>query len=105
MQTGYNITILGNFVRALADVLNVVIEIYLLLVIVAALISWVNPDPFNPLVRFLRSVTDPVFKFVRRKLPLPQTGIDFSPIIVILAIHFLQGFLVSVLHYVALHLP
>ncbi len=105
MPTTQNITILGNFVHAVADVLFVILEIYMLIVIVSALISWVNPDPYNPIVRFLRAVTDPAFRLVRRLLPLPQTGIDFSPIIVILAIYFLQRFLVPTLHQVAFHLP
>ncbi len=105
MPTTPKITILGNFVYALADVFNEVLWMYMLIVIVSALISWVNPDPYNPVVRFLRAVTEPVFRFVRRILPLPQTGIDFSPIIVILAISFLQRFVVPTLHQVALNLP
>ncbi|MEW6352058.1 MAG: YggT family protein [Thermodesulfobacteriota bacterium] len=105
MPTTQNITILGNFVHAAADVLAVVLEIYMLIVIVAAVLSWITVDPYNPGVRFLRGVTDPAFRLVRRLLPLPQTGIDFSPIIVILVIYFLQRFLVPTMHQVASHLP
>ncbi len=93
--------IIGNFISAVADVLYVVLNIYMWIVIIAALISWVNPDPYNPIVRFLYSVTEPVFNMVRRRLPFPPMGIDFSPLIVLLVILFLQSFLVKTLHQIA----
>jgi len=96
--------VFGNFIGALAGVLDIVLTIYLWIVIIAALISWVNPDPYNPIVRFLHGVTEPVFSFVRRIIPLPPMGIDFSPIIVILAIIFLQQFLVRTLQQVAMRM-
>ncbi len=96
--------IIGNFISAVADVLYVVLTIYMWIVIIAALISWVNPDPYNPIVRFLYSVTEPVFMMVRRRLPLPPMGIDFSPLIVLLVILFLQSFLVKTLHDIAVNL-
>jgi YggT family protein len=96
--------IMGNFISAVADVLNVVLTIYMWIVIIAALISWVNPDPYNPIVRFLYSVTEPVFRMVRRRLPFPPMGIDFSPLIVLLIILFLQLFLVKTFHQIAVSL-
>ena len=93
--------IIGNFVSAVAGVLDIVLTIYMWIVIIAALISWVNPDPYNPIVRFLYSVTEPLFGAVRRRLPFPPMGIDFSPLIVILVILFLQLFLVKTLHQIA----
>jgi YggT family protein len=96
--------VFGNFLGAIAEVLNIVLTIYMWIVIIAALISWVNPDPYNPIVRFLYSVTEPVFATVRRLLPFPSMGIDFSPLIVLLAIVFLQTFLVTTLHQVARNL-
>ena len=93
--------VFGNFIGALAGVLDMVLTIYLWIVIIAALITWVNPDPYNPIVRFLRGVTEPVFAFIRRRLPLPPMAIDITPIIVILAIIFLQQFLVATLMQVA----
>jgi YggT family protein len=86
--------VLANFVSGLARVLDVGLNIYLWLIIIRAVLSWVNPDPYNPIVRFLGRSTDPVLHWVRRKLPIAVGGIDFSPIIVILAIYFLQAFLV-----------
>ncbi len=93
--------ILGNFIGAVAAVLDTVLYIYMWIVIIAALISWVNPDPYNPVVRFLYSVTEPVFAMVRRVLPLPPMGIDFSPLIVLLIIVFCQQFLVKTLQQIA----
>lgn len=96
--------VIGNLIAAVAGVLDIVLTIYMWIVIVAALISWVNPDPYNPIVRFLYSVTEPVFGAVRRVLPLPPMGIDFSPIIVLLAIVFLQQFLVKTLAQIAMQI-
>jgi YggT family protein len=96
--------VMSNLIAAIAGVLDIVLHIYMWIVIISALISWVNPDPYNPIVRFLYSVTEPVFGVVRRVLPLPQMGIDFSPIIVLLAIIFLQQFLVKTLYQIAMQM-
>ena len=87
--------IIGNFISAVAGVLQIVLTIYMWIVIIAALISWVNPDPYNPIVRFLYSVTEPVFAMVRRRLPFPRMSIDLSPLIVVFILLFLQMFVVS----------
>ncbi len=87
---------MGNLLRATAQVVNMVLNIYMWIVIIAALISWVNPDPYNPIVRFLHRATEPVFQRVRRFIP-PMGGIDLSPLVVLLAIYFLQYFLVTTL--------
>jgi len=86
--------IIGNFLIAIARVLDIALSIYMWLIIIRALISWVNPDPYNPIVRFLISVTEPVLYPIRKRLPL-LGGIDFSPIVAILAIIFIQTFLVQ----------
>jgi YggT family protein len=80
---------------AIAWLVNYLLWAYMWVLIIRALISWVNPDPWNPIVQFLNRITEPVLRPVRQRLPM--TGIDFSPIIVILAIMFLQRFLVPVL--------
>ncbi len=87
--------ILGQFLLAVARLIDYLLWAYMWIIIIRALISWVNPDPWNPIVRFLYQVTEPVLRPIRRRLPF--TGIDFSPIIVILVIYFLQMFLVPVL--------
>jgi YggT family protein len=87
--------VIGNFLAALASVLNMLLSAYMWIIIIRALISWVSPDPYNPIVQFLRSATDPVLYRVRRWLPVSFGGIDFSPILVIAALIFLQAFLVQ----------
>jgi YggT family protein len=87
--------VIGNFLAALASVLNMLLSAYMWIIIIRALISWVSPDPYNPIVQFLHSATDPVLYRVRRWLPVSFSGIDFSPILVIAAIYFLQVFLVG----------
>jgi YggT family protein len=71
------------------------------IVIGRAIISWVNPDPYNPIVKFLNAVTEPVLYPIRRKIPINLGGIDFTPVLVILAIIFLQSFLVKTLMQLA----
>ena len=82
-------------------VVNAVLNIYWWIIIASAVLSWVNPDPYNPIVRFLRSATEPVMYRVRRVLPLAFGGVDFTPIVVLLAITFLQVFLVKTLYQLA----
>ena len=87
--------VLGNFIVALAKVIDIVLTLYMWIIIFRALISWVNPDPYNQIVIFLYRVTEPVLGPIRRILPMRNVGIDISPIIVILVIVFLQYFLVE----------
>ena len=94
--------LLQQFVWAVAVVLDNLLWFYLWILIISALLSWVNPDPSNPIVRFLRGVTDPVLYRVRRTFPFVVTGgIDLSPLVVILAIYFLQIFVVGSLRRLA----
>jgi YggT family protein len=85
---------LANLLSAIAGVLGLVLTLYMYIVIARALISWVNPDPRNPIVRFLYNATEPLLYRVRRVVPY-MGGIDFSPLVVIIAIYFLQSFLVT----------
>jgi len=87
--------ILGNLVLAIANILDIVLSIYMWVVIIAALISWVNPDPYNPIVRILHALTEPVLRPVRRVIGYRLGPIDISPLIIILAIFFIQRFLIS----------
>lgn len=92
----------GNLLSALATVLDMVLEFYKWVVIIAALLSWVNPDPYNPIVQFLRKVTEPVFYPIRRAMGGFGLGIDLSPLVVIVAIMFFQSFLVKTLRQAAM---
>ena len=87
----------GNLIAALAYILDMVLTIYMWVIIARALLSWVNPDPYNPIVRFLYNITEPVLDWVRRRLPVVFGGLDLSPLLVLLAIVFLQRFLVATL--------
>jgi len=73
-------------------------------IIIRALISWVSPNPYNPIVRFLYSITEPLLWRIRRYLPVVFSGIDLSPVVAILAIIFLREFLVVTLHQIAIRL-
>ena len=85
-------------------VLHYILNIYFFIIIIRALLSWVNPDPYNRIVQVLHSITEPVLYRVRQLIPMSGMGIDFSPIIVILAIVFLQSFVVQSLGTLALRL-
>ncbi|RUM50764.1 MAG: YggT family protein [Hydrogenothermus sp.] len=87
--------ILANFLEAVARILDIALTVYMWIVIISALISWVNPDPYNPIVRFLRNATEPVYRKIRKYIPTYFGGIDIAPLIVILIIVFLQIFLVN----------
>jgi YggT family protein len=93
--------ILKYFIIALAEVIDIVLLSYMIIIFARAAISWVNPDPYNQIVIFLYRVTEPVLRPIRRKLPMNNAGIDFSPFIVILAIIFLRLFLVPTMQHLA----
>jgi YggT family protein len=92
--------VVSNFFTALGSVVYYVLELYMYVVIARALISWVNPDPWNPIVQFLEKVTEPALAPLRRMIGW-RMGIDVSPIILILIIIFLQKFIVPSLFQMA----
>ncbi|MCR5813017.1 MAG: YggT family protein [Desulfovibrio sp.] len=95
--------VLANTLSAVAMVLRTVLDLYFWVVIVACILTWVNPDPYNPIVRTIRALTEPVFLKVRHWLPFTYTsGLDFSPIVVLLAIKLVENIIVqSLLQYAA----
>ncbi len=97
--------ILSNFIAAAASIVDIVLTILYWLILIRALISWVNPDPFNPVVQFLQRTTEPLLAPIRRILPWRlRMGIDISPLIAFLLILFLKSFLVRTLVDVSLRL-
>lgn len=92
--------IFSNFLLATARVLDLVLYLYMWIVIARAVVSWVNADPYNSIVRFLYNATEPVLYRVRRFLPI-FGGLDLSPLVVLIAIFFLQSFLVQSLRDLA----
>lgn len=96
--------VLGNFVNAAAGLIDFILTIYTWIIIGRAIISWVNADPYNPIVRFIYDVTEPPMRKIRQLLPLNMGGIDFTPMVLIMAIMFLQSFLVPSLRQIAMTL-
>jgi YggT family protein len=97
--------ILANLLKGLAFVLDSILTIYFWVVIISAILSWVRPDPYNPIVRFIYSLTEPIFYKVRKWIPFVYIGgVDLSPIVVLLAIQFLKIFLVQSLYQLAIYL-
>lgn len=90
--------IASNFLFSLAKVLDFILSVFSWLIVIRALISWVNPDPYNAIVQFLYKVTEPILYLIRKLLPSSfRAGIDLSPIIAILIIIFCRSFLVQTL--------
>ncbi|MDY0292364.1 MAG: YggT family protein [Desulfuromonadaceae bacterium] len=81
---------LREFFLALAGLVDLAFSLYIIILVARAVISWVNPDPYNPIVRFLHRATDPVLYRIQRLIPLQFGGIDFSPLVLLLGLSFVQ---------------
>ena len=90
--------LLANLLFAVAQVLDYALWAYAWILLGRVVISYINADPNNPLIRFLYGATEPILEHVREKLPVTSGGFDFSPIVVWLAVMFLQRFLVRSLY-------
>jgi len=86
-----------NLVLWIANVLQGALNLYFWVVIIAAVLSWIEPNPYNPIVRAIYAITEPVFDWIREHLPVLFGGIDFSPIVVLLFISFLTEYLIPTL--------
>ncbi len=96
--------VLANFIGAVATILNIMVTILIWLIIISAVISWVNPDPYNPIVQFLYRTTAPILRPIRRLIPIRGVPIDFSPMIAILILIFLRFFIIRSLVDLSLRL-
>ncbi len=94
-------SVLGNLVSALATVLDLLLNVYMWIIVARAIISWVSPNPYNPIVNFLYMATEPVLRYARRIIPPIGGTLDLSPILVLVAIVFLRQFLVQSLMQIA----
>lgn len=90
--------LVGNIISAFAQVLDMLLTIYMYLIIIRALASWFSPDPYNPLFQFLIRITEPVLGYIRRYLPARFGMMDLSPIIAIFAIILIKGIVVNNLY-------
>ncbi|MCX8034238.1 MAG: YggT family protein [Thermodesulfovibrio sp.] len=86
-------SILGNFIIVIANILDIALTIYSFIIIASALVSWVNPAPYNPIVRFLYKVTEPILRPIRKLIPF-RLPVDISPLILLFLIYFIQKFLI-----------
>ncbi len=93
--------IISTFLEALATILSMIINVYIIIVIISALITWIRPDPYNPIVQALYRLTEPVYDTIRRYIPTAIAGIDLAPIILLLALQFIQLFFVKLLFALA----
>ena len=93
--------VIANFLIAAAQVLDFLLWAYLWILIARVVISWIDADPYNPIVRFIFNLTEPVLEKVRERLPMLAGGFDVSPIVVSLAIWFIKRFLVQTLYDLA----
>ena len=96
--------VIGYLLMAVAKILGLVLNLFLWIVVARAVLSWVSPDPYNPIVRFIHTVTEPILYRIRTIIPVSFGGIDFSPIIAILGVYFLNIFVVNSLIRIASHL-
>lgn len=97
--------VVANTMSAIALVLGSLLSLYFWIVIIAAMLTWVRPDPYNPIVRTLRALTEPVFYRVRKWLPFTySSGMDFSPVVVLLAIELFNRIVITSLAQYAMTL-
>jgi YggT family protein len=83
-----------NLIIFIAQTLEALLQLYFWVVIISALMTWIEPNPYNPIVRFIYAVTEPLFNWIREHVPVIFGGIDFSPLVVILGISFLQRYVI-----------
>jgi len=89
--------VISTLIMAIANILNMIIGLYIWIVIISALITWVRPDPYNPIVQILYKLTEPVYALLRRYIPTNIQGFDIAPLILILGLQFFQMFFVQLL--------
>ena len=89
--------ILSTLFSAIANILNIIVTVYTWIIIAAALVSWVKPDPSSPVVQLLYRLTEPIYSFIRRYIKTEFNGIDFAPLIVLLALQLIDQFLIRLL--------
>ncbi|MBI4650025.1 YggT family protein [Candidatus Desantisbacteria bacterium] len=96
--------ILANFINAITTILDYLIDLYLIAIIVRAVISWIYFDPYNPIVYFIKKISDPFLNWIRKLIPTASLGIDLSPFIAFLIIVFIKKFLIETMFNIAVKL-
>jgi YggT family protein len=96
--------VLSNFLLTVVGILQLALWAYFWIIIARAVLSWVSPDPFNPIVRFIYRATEPVLRPIRDRLPTAGMGLDLSPMIVLIAIYAVDSFVIGTLRDIAIRL-
>ena len=89
--------VVGTLLNAVAVILSMLINLYVWVIVIAALVSWVRPDPYNPIVQVLNRLTQPLYARLRSIIPTAINGIDFAPLIVAVLLKFIDLSLVQIL--------
>ena len=92
---------LVSIIVGIGGIVHSLLTIYMWVIIIAALLSWVRPDPYNPIVQFLARITEPAYRLVRRLMPTTLNGIDFAPLIIIVALQVVDVILITLLNTLA----
>jgi YggT family protein len=90
-----------SIILGIGGILHSLLSIYIWVIIIAALLSWVRPDPYNPIVQFLTRITEPAYFFVRRLMPTTFNGIDFAPLVIIIGLQVIDVILINLLNALA----
>ncbi len=93
---------MGNIVSGLGGIVHSLLTVYIWIVIIGALLSWVRPDPYNPIVQVLYRLTEPAYRLVRRLMPTVFNGLDLAPLILIIALQVLDVILVNIINALVL---
>lgn len=92
---------IATIIMGIGGILHSLINVYIWVIIIAALLSWVRPDPYNPIVQFLYRVTEPAYTFVRAKMPTSFNGIDFAPLVIIIGLQVIDVVFVTLINALA----
>ncbi len=92
---------LANIIVGIGGILHSLLTIYIWVIIIAAVLSWVRPDPYNPIVQFLTRITSPAYHLVRRMMPTTFNGIDLAPLIIIIGLQVIDIVLITLLNTIA----
>jgi YggT family protein len=89
---------MSGIISGLGGIVHSLITVYIWILIIGALLSWVRPDPYNPIVQIIYRLTEPAYKLVRRFMPTVFNGLDLAPIILIVALNVIDVILVNVIN-------
>ncbi|MDO9305548.1 MAG: YggT family protein [Sulfuricurvum sp.] len=93
---------MGNIVSGLGGIVHSLLTVYMWIVIIGALLTWVRPDPYNPIIQVINRLTEPAYRFVRRLMPTVFNGLDLAPLILIISLQIIDVILVNIINALVL---